>query len=222
MTQPRTDLYTATHKGLRHAMYETGALLERTNFADANEKARAVDSAARTLGFFDEHLELENNFIAPLIREVAPEEVASELFGQHEDHVELSSAMKEVFSELKQASGAAALGLGFELCKLFNVMVAEQSHHMNKEERDGNTALWEAFSDEELIQVRTELQASIPPPRLGEWLALMLPNLNHQELVGMLGAMKASAPPEAFARVSKMAEELLGDRWAAIRAALPA
>jgi hypothetical protein len=129
--------------------------------------------------------------------------------------------MKGLFEELSAAEAAEAVGLGFELCKLFNVMVADQSEHMNVEERDANTALWEAKSDEELMALRSELQASIPPPRFAQWLALMLPNLNHQELVGLLSGMKAAAPAEAYAKVSGMAKELLGDRWASIEAALP-
>ncbi len=220
MNQPRVDLYTAIHKSLRSVMYETGCLLERTNFADRAERAAALSSAKRTLAFFDEHLELENEFIAPHVKAAAEPDLAEELMGQHADHEELSEAMRELFEELEQAEGAEVLGLGFELCKLFNVMVADQSEHMNLEERDANTALWEAKSDAELVQIRTTLQASIAPPRMAEWLAIMVPSLNHQELVGMLGGMKASAPPEVFDRMCSMAKPLLGERWAPIEAEL--
>src|SRR5690606_16906854 len=112
-------------------MYETGVLLERTNFADAEQRQAALVSAKRTLAFFDEHLALENEFIAPHVKAAAEPDLAEELMGQHADHEELSEAMREVFEELEHADGAEVLGLGFELCKLFNVMVADQSQHMN-------------------------------------------------------------------------------------------
>ncbi len=220
MSQPRVDSYTAVHKALRHVMYETGRLLERTNFADATAKAEALASAERTLGFLDEHLSLEDRFLAPAVKQAASADLQSELEEQHREHEQLSEEMTELFDELRAAKGAEAVGLGFELCKLFNLMVAEQSYHMNQEERDANTALWEAFSDEELLELGGKLRATIAPPRLVEWMTIMLPNLNHQELVGMLSGMKATAPEAAFARVAELSERVLGERWPAVRAAV--
>jgi hypothetical protein len=183
-------------------------------------KTEALSSAERTLGFFDEHLSLEDRFLTPAVQQAAPAELQSELEEQHRDHEQLSEEMKELFDELRAASGPEAVGLGFELCKLHNLMVAEQSYHMNQEERDANTALWETFSDDELLELGGELRATIPPPRLAEWMTIMLPNLNHQELVGMLSGMKATAPEPAFARVAELSERVLGERWPAVRAAV--
>jgi len=82
-------------------------------------------------------------------------------------------------------------------------------------------ALWEHYSDQELGLVRGQVQGSIPPARFGEWMEIMLPAMNLDERVGMLGGMKANAPPPVFAAVSAIAARVLGTtNWDALRAQL--
>lgn len=220
MTKPRVDVFTAIHKGLRREMYETGARLERTNFADPLDKSAALDALERTRGFFDEHLMLEDRFFAPLVKAAAPPVLAQALSEQHRAHEELSRALSAAASAITAAEGAVAVGLGVALCKRFNTLVADQSAHMNLEEREANAALWAAYSDEQLAAARAEVQAFLPPPRYGQWLEIIFANANHQELVGMLLGAKQGSPPEAFAKASAMARSVLGERWPAIAAAL--
>lgn len=219
MITPRVDLYTAIHKALRADMYRTGALLAQTNFADAEERAAALQAVKTTLGFFDEHLAHEDGGIMPVFAAHAPELLA-QLAPQHTEHEAISAALQGLVDAVANASPNECVTLGVKLCKTFNEMVAEQSVHMNLEEKRGNEALWAAMDDAALMQLRAQMQSKIPPPRFAEWLRLMLPQLNHQELAGMLMGMRMSAPPEVYARVSGLAEQVLGTRWKAISAAL--
>jgi hypothetical protein len=69
--------------------------------------------------------------------------------------------------------------------------------------------------------MRGRLQASIPPPRFGEWMEIMLPAMNIDERTGMLAGMKANAPPPVFDAVSAVAARVLGTAaWDALRARL--
>ncbi len=221
MTTPRVDSYTAVHKALRFAMYRTGALLEQTNFANTEERAAARLSVTTTLGFFDEHLDHEDGAIMPIFAAHAPELLAR-LEPQHREHEAVSAKLRILLDDLENSESNGRVPLGVEVCRTFNQMVAEQSAHMNCEETEGNAVLWAAFDDAGLVQLRTQVQAKIPPARFVEWLRLMLPRMNHQELLGMLMGIRASAPPEVYARVKGLAEELLGTRFAPIAAELDA
>lgn len=220
MAPPRVDLFTSIHKSLRHVMYETGGRLERTNFADPEDRQRALSALERTLGFLDEHVVLEDGHIAPLVKAAAPQ-LAQVLGAQHREHEHTSKTLGELGCSLQGASNAEAVELGVRLCKTYNGMVADQCLHMNLEEREATPALHAAYDDMALMKTRAALQATVPPPRYVQWLEIMLPNLNHQELVGMLTGLKANAAPEVYTQVCELAQPLLGHRWTAVQAALP-
>lgn len=215
---PRLDLYSGIHKGIRANMYETALLLSRTNFADDNERGQALTAVRTTLGFLDEHLVHEDTYVAPVLAEIAPD-LAPTLAGQHTDHERCSAELKATVARLHEGAGDP-LAEGAGLCAQFNALVAEQTEHMNLEESRANEVLWANRTDEQLAEIRGAIQGSIPPERFGEFLAIMLPNMNYHELTGMLGGIKTMAPPPVFEVVSGIARDTLGDRWAAIEAAL--
>jgi hypothetical protein len=221
MNSPRVDLYTAVHKALRFDMYQTGSLLARTNFADGAERDAALAALDRSVAFFAEHLQHEDRHVMPRLESAAPD-LARELGGDHVEHEETFGALRALRVELASVQGGDAIGLGVKLCRAWNAMVAHQSVHMNREESAANGALWAAYTDDELAATRAAVQGSIPPPRFVEWMHIMAPNMNHQELAGMLTGMKMAAPPEVFARMSGLVQQLVGSRWVAIAAALPA
>ena len=55
MTAPRVDLYGIIHKTLRVELFETGARLARTNFADPDERGALIAAFNETMGFIEEH-----------------------------------------------------------------------------------------------------------------------------------------------------------------------
>jgi hemerythrin-like domain-containing protein len=218
-TAPRVDTFTAIHKALRAMMYATGQRLERTDFADGDARDAALEDMERTLGFFDEHLRLEDKHVSPLLDASAPD-LNKALAQEHDEHEQIVAALREVSTRLRSASSTECLAIGAQLCQCFNRMVALQSAHMNREETDANQTLWAAKTDAQLVELRGSIQADIPPTRFAEWLAAMMPSMNRAELVGMLGGVKKAAPPEVYERVRAIAEKNLGDRWAAIAEAL--
>jgi len=199
-------------------MYETGLLIARTNFADEGDRSLALAAVRTSLGFLDEHLVHEDTHVAPVLAEIAPD-LAPTLAGQHSDHERCSAEIKATAARLHEGAGDP-LAEGASLCAQFNALIADQTEHMNLEESKANEVLWAHRTDEELAGIRGAIQGSIPPERFGEYLAIMLPNMNFHELTGMLGGMKAMAPPPVFEMVSGIARATLGDRWAAIEAAL--
>jgi hypothetical protein len=219
MINPRVDLFTVIHKALRANLYEAGSLLERTDFGDNHERQRALSDLEQTLNFLEEHLSLEERYVVPLLR-LASIEVGGALQAQHHQHELVTKRLRDLKKELAQCGGTGAVTLGVQLCKAYNKMLASQLTHMNEEEGPGNAALWSTQSDELLAATRAAMQAALPQTRYKEWLTIMVPLANHQELLGLFSTMKATAPPEVFEQTTAMAAELLGERWGKLKAAL--
>lgn len=70
-------------------------------------------------------------------------------------------------------------------------------------------ALAAACDDAELGRVQGAILASIRPEQQALGLTVMLPPLNPVERVEIVGRIRVTAPPEAFAGVRKIAEHVL-------------
>jgi hypothetical protein len=219
MATPRFDMFTVIHKALRANLYETGSLLERTDFGDQREKRSALLRLDQSLDLLEEHLCLEEQHVVPLLR-LASEEVGGALQTQHRQHELVSKRLRDLKSELVHCGGDGAITLGVQLCKAYNKMLANHLTHMNDEEGAGNAALWSAYSDETLAMTRATMQAGLSEARHKEWLTILVPLANHQELLGLFSTMKATVAPEVFAETTEMASVLLGERWTKLEKAL--
>jgi hypothetical protein len=71
------------------------------------------------------------------------------------------------------------------------------------------------------MAIEGELVASIPPAKMAEFMALMLPAMNLDERFELLAGMRRGAPPEVFAGMSQLASQVLAARdWQALSARL--
>src|SRR5689334_20975733 len=78
----RVDLYGAVHKGLRVQLFETAALVGRTDFTRAREASEVAERVARLTSFLCEHAEHEDRIVLPVLAEIAPE-LAADLRADH-------------------------------------------------------------------------------------------------------------------------------------------
>jgi hypothetical protein len=220
MQAPRVDLYTVIHKALRKLEFETILSIGCTDFADPAGRSAALEQVDRLVGFLQEHMQHEDDAVSGLLEE-ADSRVAQVLDAQHDDLRGSMSRIRRLANELRGADGNGAVRLGAELYRALNAHLASDLVHMGREETDGNRALQETFDDERLADARGQIQAAIPPPRFAEWLQLMLPTMNRQELIGALSSMKQNAPPPVFEKVTGVAREILGPgTWATVEQAL--
>jgi hypothetical protein len=99
--------------------------------------------------------------------------------------------------------------------------VAEQLEHMHAEEAQLNPLLWSLYTDAELREVEGRLVASLSPAETATALRWMLPALRPAERHGMLAALRATLPSEAFAGVLAIARHALGaNAWTKLARAL--
>lgn len=217
MQPPRVDLYGTVHKGLRARLFDLCVELARCDFASRSERGIALDAYRRTVGFLHEHHEHEDRFVEPLVATLAPEILAAV---KHQ-HAIADEALAELDALATAIEGTDARAQGAALLARYQRFLVDYLQHMQHEETVVMPALWQRYADEELAMTRGRLQASIPPPRFGEWMEIMLPAMNIDERAGMLAGMKANAPPPVFDAVAAVAARVLGtSAWETLRARL--
>jgi hypothetical protein len=184
----RFDLFTPVHKGLRAAMFDTGALLGRTDFGAREEALQAARAVERVLSLLDEHAAHEDAVVLPAVEALHPE-----LFvALREDHARLDGLQRELgalAARLSPSEGAERAALGRRLHDRFGLAVAEQLRHMQREEHDVQRLLCAHRTDEELRALHGRILARIPPPRTAEWLGVILPALSIPERAALVGAL---------------------------------
>jgi hypothetical protein len=186
----RFDLFTGVHKGLRAALFETGALLARTDFAAADAAALAGRAVERVLGFLDEHAAHEDAVVLPAVEALCPEMFVA-LRDEHARVDGLQRDLAALTARLGGAEAAERVAIGRRVHDRFALVVAEHLRHMQREEHDVQRILWAHHTDDVLRALHGRILGRIPQPRSAEWLGLILPALSDPERAALLGALTA-------------------------------
>ena len=204
----RYDLYAGIHKALRLFMTRTLCAVGATDPADAAAVEATLAMVERLLGLCELHLKDENEFIHPALERAQPG-TSARVAAEHVHHTESIADLRDLAGLVADSQGApraAALGRLYRATALF---VAENLQHMHAEETVHNPALWNAYSDKELVDIEHALIASIPPAMMMEAMQWFLPALHAGERAAMLGEMQQGMPPEPFRAVLAIAERTL-------------
>jgi hypothetical protein len=216
----RHDLYTTVHKAIRALLFDGARLVARTDFALPEQAAAARAALERLMATLDEHAEHEDEFILPELERINPE-LHADLRSDHARVHGMQDEIRGLAARLATASAVERVALGRRIHDRMGALVAEHLRHLEREECQVNRMLWAHRTDAELREVEGRLLASIPPPRLVEWLGWILPAANLSERAGMLRDMRAGMPPEVFEPLTAQARAALGAAaWSeALRAA---
>ncbi|WP_374570411.1 hypothetical protein [Phenylobacterium sp.] len=200
----RWDIYGPVHKGLRLAATDLMIRLGRADPLDEEAMKAVLGDLAAHLALAATHLAHEEAHIHPALAE-RNAAAATRLSSQHADH-------RTAFAELDRLIGAAALAAPHaaaarmrELYLAFSAFVADDLVHMHEEETVTWPLLCALFSDEQLAEIEMSIIATLSPEENVGFMRLMIPAMNRQERAALLGGVKASAPPEAFAAVLEAA-----------------
>jgi hypothetical protein len=213
----RVDLYAAIHKGIRLFMSDTLSRVGRLDIDDAKECHAALDQLQGLLDFCSGHLAHENAFVHTAIEARRPG-VSSSIASEHQEHADAIAALGAEAIALRALPTAAGAHRLYRHLALF---VAENLEHMNVEETVHNAALWEAYTDAELLDIHQRLVASVPPAEMAIVLRWMVPAMAPAERAMMLGGMQQQMPPEAMSSVLDIVRPRLDDTaWAKLARAL--
>lgn len=213
----RVDLYTEVHKGLRRAL--TGLLSDagRLDATDRKAVAGFNDELGFLTGLLMEHAENEETYVQPLL-DPAETNLAATIEAAHQELETEINAVVEVYRQLGEADEEQAPSSGKRAYYQLAGFIGLYLVHMSTEELDVMPYLQGRLSDPELMDVQNRLRASIAPPRMADYLRLMIPAMNIQERTAMFSGMKVVAPPEALEGACQLAASVLDEReWHDLR-----
>jgi hypothetical protein len=197
------DFYGAIHKGLRMALSQT---LVRLGAADpADTDLGALLAALRgQCQLSEHHLTHEDEVIHVALEARAPGSTLR-LVQAHDHH---RCAFAEIEAMIRHVEAAASEDKAAHLRALylrFSIFVAEDFIHMAEEEQFMLPILQSLFTDEELIDMEDRIVSALPPEEMIAVGRVMIPAATRSDRIGMLGAIRANAPAEAFAAIIELA-----------------
>lgn len=199
MTNDRYNLYTYIHKGIRFELADLLRTAGNLDFADRDAATALVARLRQSLHLMNEHALHEDQFVEPLLQACAPH-LARRVAATHQV---LESQEEEVLHLCDVAPGNPAAG--YKLYLALTRYAATQFGHMAEEETEIIAALWQSYSDDEIIRAENALVASIDPPKTATYFTWMVPGMNEPEREVFLGALRKGAPAEAVAFVEELA-----------------
>ena len=218
MPEQRMEMYRPIHKAIRHLLYSTAHQVGAADFRDEGAARETLDKLDRTISMLKEHAGHENRFVHPPLESRVPG-ITKPFDKDHDDEERIYAQLEQLAAQILSSGGDQPTALGNQVYALFNSFIGSYLAHLDKEETELEKALLDHFTDEELMNMEQNIMGSVAPQQMGEWLGVICSSLNADELTGMLGGMKATAPPQVVEGMLKLAEQAMPtDTWQKVRA----
>ncbi len=213
----RFSIYRPIHKAIRHLLFSTSRQVGLADFADDTITRETLATLDRTIAFLREHRGHEDTHVHPALESKVPG-ITARFAEDHEEDDTLTKEIEQLAARIRNANGAQRVELGIEVHERFNAYIGIYLGHLYLEETELQQALWDNFTDEELIAMDAAIAREIPPERMGDWLTEMCASYNPDEISLILNIVKAEAPPEDFQGVTQLAESVMQPAmWAKVR-----
>jgi len=217
LTEQRFSIYRPIHKAIRHILFSTSRQIGSTDFADDAVTQETLATLDRTIAFLREHRGHEDTHVHPVLESKVPG-IAARFAEDHEEDDKLTTELEQLGAQIRNANKAQRVELGVAVHERFNAYVGIYLGHLYREETELQQALWDNFTDEDLIAMDAAIAREIPPQRMGDWLTEMCASYNPDEISLILNIVKAEAPPEVFQGVTQLAESVMQPAmWAKVR-----
>jgi hypothetical protein len=202
------DLYKDIHKAIRSELFAVVGDAGRLDPDDRQGRAALADQVRDVVAMLASHAEHEDGAIQPVLSEHLP--VLAEMI--EADHVSLDARTEHLVSMASAAVDAPASARRARLHHLYLELGSFTSaylEHQDVEERVVMPALESAVGVDAVVALHEAILGTIPPEEMSRTLALMLPAMNLDDRVEMLGGMQANAPAEVFEGVWNLAGSVL-------------
>lgn len=202
------DLYREIHKAMRYALFGVTTRAGATDPADAAAVQALVDEWRAVSFVLDGHHGHEDEHLDPLVRQHAAP-LRDELEAGHARSDAAFAGIEAQVAAVSATSSADRPGLLLDLHLDLADATADYLGHLRFEEARVMPALNAAMGDDELEAVTNAIRGSVPPDDMCTFIRYMVPAMNLDERVDMLGGMYAGAPPEIFDMFRGAAEACL-------------
>jgi len=205
----RFNVFLLVHKGLRAMMYDVSISLQHTDFAHAEEFPRSLEKLAATIDIFDSHAGHEDKYIFSMLEPFAAD-LLHEMEAEHVTDHALSAQLRSLTDAFKTASDPAQKArIGNEICHAFHEFIAFNLTHLNKEETVVNEALWNTYTDLDIIQANQRLVSTLSPDEAKNNAVWMIRSCSNMEIINWINAIKNNIPPQLFQLLFQIAEQEL-------------
>jgi hypothetical protein len=209
-------------------IYDLGRELQITDFTDEHATEALVSmlkedpdssSSACTLCLLHEHAGFEDQYVFPDVGKFEPKMV-DRLSEEHREAVRRIADVQKISDEIKTLKNPEEkIVMGDKLNHTVNDLFAFYIAHMNGEESTLIPAMWNHFTDEQILTMQRNVVESLTTERAAQWNSWLFPSLNINELTGMFMGLKKAAPAPVFQNLTRQAEKALGEvRWAVLKA----
>jgi len=202
------DFYRDIHKGIRAELF---AVTHAAGTVDPHNVAAVTGVATRwrnLSGMLVTHADHEEVFVQPALEEHAPA-LAGEIIPAHRE-LEARAAALELLAD--RAVDSCPTDARLATHRLYLGLAGFTSAymaHQEFEELEVMPALSAAVGVDELVAIDMAIIATVSPEEMVYSATLMLPAMNVEDRVELIGGMREGMPPEAFAGVWGLVEGVL-------------
>jgi hypothetical protein len=193
------DLYRDIHKGIRSELFAVTERAGRLDPSDRGDRAALSAHVHALVELLVSHAEHEDGHIQPALEQHLPQ-LAEQVASDHERLEARVALLDEQGTDLVDGPGNARWNthrLYVDLASFTSTYLA----HQDLEERVIMPALEDVLGVDAIVGIHQAIIGSIPPEKMAQSLAFMIPAMNVDDRTDLLGGMRAGAPAEVFAGV---------------------
>lgn len=194
METQRLNPYLLPHKGLRNLMAKVSFLAGNLNYTCVHEIDQLKIFANELFYLLEQHALVEDTVVLPDLEKKAP----GSTHENHEEHELLEASIAKLKEQVDKLTLDSSPEEFVDFFLDFSEFHSQYLAHMLLEERDVLKAIWNHFTDGELMAQHHQILASFTPEKILRWFRFIIPALNPQERKMALSGLKANAPSAFF------------------------
>jgi hypothetical protein len=202
------DLYRDVHKGIRNELFGVTASAGQVDPGDRDAVASVAGRWRNLVALLVAHAEHEDEFVQPVI-ELHAASLAEVIAAAHPE-LEAQMAALEVLADRATDAGVCDRRLLVHRMYLgFASFTAAYLQHQEFEETQVMPALAAKLGFEEVLGIHGAIIGSLTPEQMAQSGSVMLPAMNVEDRVELLGGAQVGAPPEVFAGMMALTQSVI-------------
>jgi hypothetical protein len=206
------DLYASIHRGLRNLITRFSLQAGAVDWADEAAVAQLAAKWEDVKMVLDAHHKHEEQHIHPLLARIIP----GGHRGLEADHAAQHTVLADLDTHFQGLRGGAVppekrAQVGLEFYRGWNLFYASYLQHLHREENEAQRALDLLCLPQETGAALQAIMSSLPMDELLLIIDCMFPALTLAEGLGLMAAMKATAPPQVFAVLAERVCQARGE-----------
>jgi hemerythrin superfamily protein len=214
----RLRLFGPIHKGIRHILNTRVLQLGQLDLRVVADIKSQSDEIRRSFEVLHVHAAGEEEFVFPHIKEKEPD-LFDRLMHDHQAFTQIMNSLEQQVRSL--IVDEERIMKGNDAAQAFNDFVAKYSAHMLVEETMVMPILWEAITDNQIMEIIGKMSMKAAPEVFQYFLQYLVQATNPMERIGVMSGMKSLMPAAVFQGALRVVQKVLSTKdWDALRQAL--